>query len=81
MTRTPKGDNWIAVWSTRSICGYHAKGWCAKHRQCCKKQLKITRGDCWTAQEAIASEDQLRVAQLRTLQPSRVKNILTIGSA
>jgi hypothetical protein len=80
MTRKPRGDNWIAVWSTRNKCGHHAKGWCVKHKECCKKHLKTTNGDCWTSLESLPPESQISVAQLRTLQPSRVKNILTAGS-
>lgn len=80
MTRKPRGVDWSAIWSNKNKCGHHAKGWCVKHKQCCKKYIKVTNGDCWTPAESLPPENLITVEQLRKLQPSRVKDILSAGS-
>ncbi|OGI27445.1 MAG: hypothetical protein A2359_04905 [Candidatus Moranbacteria bacterium RIFOXYB1_FULL_43_19] len=80
-TGKPEANDWSAVWSIRNKCGLHAKGWCVKHHQCCKKNLKTTRGSCWTDPENVPLNEQEKVKHLRTLQPHKVKFVLAIGSA
>jgi len=81
MAKEIERANWPALWSSRKNCGYHAKGWCARFKENCKKGIKQSKGSCFTSPEDVPPNVQATVEHLRTLEPSRVRYALTIGAA